>query len=35
METSHLERRSSIRQGRMLVWLNKKKESYRNKIIIE
>ena len=27
VETSHLERRSSIRQGRMLVWLNKKKES--------
>ena len=27
VETSHLERRSSIRQGRMLVRLNKKKES--------
>ena len=27
VETSHLERRSSIRQGRILVRLNKKKES--------
>ena len=27
VETSHLERRSSIRQGRMLVRLNNKKES--------
>ena len=35
MKTSHLERRSSIRQGKMLVRLNKKKESQRNKIIIQ
>ena len=35
VETSHLERRSCIRQGRTHVWLNKKKRMLTNNIIIK